>query len=449
MNNQYVIFEYNNTERRVFNSSINFLFSKVKSSSATVYIYDSFDKIKMKDGEFINYLNKTSLANTKYFRINYDDYFYRDNCIFYIVLYDNSSKYDDNIKVVNSLKYLDFGEEIKFTCSCSLLFNFLIEKDFPTYLHYQLRRYLFSYYYINITNEKGETLKNYKGHSASEYIKIEPSEKYYARIMIEKPASDLSDFDMQAFLLNYEKYGNNILIKDDNEINRTVLSTQNLTFFKSILNLEINDSIIITGCSTKSDIMGELWIKIYKRDDFESLIQYFPVDKNGFDYELEVERWYNFTFEIKKENEDQKGILLGFFVDQESMISTLDTEIHLRIYKGQPKGDDDKKNTGMSFQTIMTLVCVGVIVIGLIIGIYFSWKECKRICSRDENQSQNWNNIGNNYSNYNDITQKSAINDNNNSTSENNDNNAYYYNKTESNDGNGYDNCPAPTISEK
>ena len=109
MNNQYVIFEYNNTEQRVFNSSINFLFSKVKNSSATVYIYDSFDKIKMKDGEFINYLNKTSLANTKYFRINYDDYFYRDNCIFYIVLYDNSPKYDDNIKVVNSLKYLDFG----------------------------------------------------------------------------------------------------------------------------------------------------------------------------------------------------------------------------------------------------------------------------------------------------------------------------------------------------
>ena len=116
MNNKYIIFEYDNHIKTEFNSSINFIFSVGKKSSTKVYIYDSLDKIIMTDDGFEDYLNKTTLDSTKCIRIFNDDAFYRDNCTYYIVLYDISQKYQDSIYVVNSLKYLDFGNEIKFSC---------------------------------------------------------------------------------------------------------------------------------------------------------------------------------------------------------------------------------------------------------------------------------------------------------------------------------------------
>ena len=48
---------------------------------------------------------------------------------------------------------------------------------------------------------------------------------------------------------------------------------------------------------------------------------------------------------------------------------------------------------------------------------------------------------------FNNVTPKTVINDDNNSTSDNNDNNSYYK-KIEPNNGDGFDNYPAPIISE-
>ena len=62
----------------MFNSSIYFIFDIGQRASTKVYIYDSLDKIKRGDSGFINYSHETSLKETKYFKISYDDIFYRD-----------------------------------------------------------------------------------------------------------------------------------------------------------------------------------------------------------------------------------------------------------------------------------------------------------------------------------------------------------------------------------
>ena len=139
MTDQFIIFEYENKERE-FNSSINFIFYKRKKPSVKAYIYDSLDKIKINGSKFEDYLFETSLDSKDYIKISYDDDFYKDNCIFYIVLYDSSRTYNDTIYVVNSLKYLNFENEIIFSSDFPISFNFLIQKDFPTYLHYQIKK---------------------------------------------------------------------------------------------------------------------------------------------------------------------------------------------------------------------------------------------------------------------------------------------------------------------
>ena len=143
MSKDFLIFEYENKDQRIFNSSINFFFNKGGKLTTKIYIYDSLDRIKRDSSsiyhEFIDYLYETSLDNKNHIKISYDDDFYRDNCTFYLVLYDILYIYSDTIYVVNSLKYLNFGDEITFTHSHSILFNFLIEKNFSTYLHYQTK----------------------------------------------------------------------------------------------------------------------------------------------------------------------------------------------------------------------------------------------------------------------------------------------------------------------
>ena len=287
MDKDYIIFEYENKEPRIYNSSINFSFNKGGIFSTKLYIYDSLDKIQRDssiDHKFINYLYETSLKNKKQIKISYDDDFYRDNCTFYLVLYDKlyGLHNKDTIYVVNSLKYLDFGDEITFTHSDSILFNFLIEKNFSTYLHYQtkLASRNGTFYNISIIDEEGEELINGRFNSLSGYIKIEPYVRYYAHINF---LEDIN-FNSKTFSLNYEKYKNNILIKDENEIDRTVISAQNYTFFKSISNLTINESIIFKCYFSGHFPEIEFYLKIYDSDDFESLVDSFPADKTGFDY---------------------------------------------------------------------------------------------------------------------------------------------------------------------
>ena len=208
------------------------------------------DKIKRDSSiyhKFIDYLYEESLENKNHIKISYDDNFYRDNCSFYLVLYDMVYiYYTDTIYVVNSLKYLNFGNEMTFTHSHSILFNFLIEKNFSTYLHYQtkLASKNGTFYNISIINEEGEEIINDTFNSVSGYIEIEPNVKYYAHINLFE--IDTGYFS-RTFSLNYEKYKNNILVEDEDRISRTIISAQNFTLFKSISNLIVNESIIFSG----------------------------------------------------------------------------------------------------------------------------------------------------------------------------------------------------------
>lgn len=236
INKQFIILEYNNNAERVFNSSIYFIFNKGEISSTKVYIYNSLEKINITDGEFYDYLNKTTLDGKKTIKISYDDQFYKDNCTFYIVLYEPYETYSDSVHVVNSLKNLNFDKELMYTSKISieLSFNFLIEKDFETYLHYQTTGNALitfgSSYYINIKNETGGILINSKFNVISGYIKIKPNVKYYAHVTI-YPKKEY-DFMNKAFSLRYEKYKNNILIQNELEITRKILAPRIFHFLK-------------------------------------------------------------------------------------------------------------------------------------------------------------------------------------------------------------------------
>ena len=58
MNKEFIIFEYENKEKRIFNSSINFIFDN-KRQFTKVYLFDSLDKIDIKDGQIDGYLYDT------------------------------------------------------------------------------------------------------------------------------------------------------------------------------------------------------------------------------------------------------------------------------------------------------------------------------------------------------------------------------------------------------
>ena len=458
---KYVIFEYDNREQRIFNSSINFIFNTGNKASTNVYIYDSLDKIIKTDSGFINYLNKTTLNSTKCIRINYADSFYRDNCTYYIVLYDISQKYQDSIYVVNSLKYLDFGNEIKFTCDFGILFNFLIEKDSLTYLHYQTSAldFLDPSYHINIENETGTNLINSYTNSESGYIEIKPKVKYYVHIRIYQPYE--YEILEKTFYLNYEKYRNNILIKDNNYIKKSVLSSQNYTFFKSLSNLAINESIIIEGDCNTYNSDSDIYIKKYQDDNFEILYKEFPTKKSDYDHHLGKGK--GFKYEIKKEYKEQKGILVGFFIDKKSSFTS--SEISFRAYKAEPKKDEDdggqksqtdNRNSGntssKSSFPVIWIVCISIVLIIFIITLC---SVCLNRMQRNKKRRENYDNLlqneNNNSNNYN-VTQVNNNNGNYNVTQvSNNDNynsqneniNDANFNKIMPDDELGNDNYPA------
>ena len=91
--------------------------------------------------------------------------------LFYMIFHKNIKI----IYVINSLKYLDFDNEIKFSCDFGISFNFLIEKDSLTYLHYQtseIPSVFYIPYNLNIINEKGEKFIDSNCNSISDYIKL-------------------------------------------------------------------------------------------------------------------------------------------------------------------------------------------------------------------------------------------------------------------------------------
>jgi len=445
MTDQYIIFEYENKERE-FNSSINFIFYKREKPSVKAYIYDSLDKIKINGSKFEDYLLETSLDSKDYIKISYDDDYYKDNCIFYIVLYEPSRTYNDTIYVANSLKYLNFDNEIIFSSDFPISFNFLIQKDFQTYLHYQNHKILlvYSYIYINITNEKGEVLVDKNFDSVSDYIKIEPNVKYYAHIRISRDT--LTDLTYGAFCLNYEKYKNNILVKDENEVKRLILSPQSYTFFKNISNVTVKESIRVNCFYNGNFGKYYIYYKKYKSDDFESLVDSFPTDKVGFDGLLGYEQGFTkFSNYIKKENDSQKGILIGFFIESARTYLPLGSgNVSLNMYKDIIEDDEKpvirpETKSSLSIGWIIFIVISSVIIVTLVICAIM-----EKLKKRGRNNLIP-NDMNNDYYDYDNIELKNPGGDNYNPIPANNDNDKYN-NKIEPNDESTHDNnpvCPA------
>ena len=103
-----------------------------------------------------------------------------------------------------------------------------------------------------------------------------------------------------------------------------------------------------------------LCAKIYKSHDFYSLYNSFPTDKNGFDIKLgTVEHWGSFSYKIKKQDDTQKGILFGFFIEAEdSILPIYSSDIRLRAYKAE-KNIDEKK-IKIIMEEVMAGIGVGI-----------------------------------------------------------------------------------------
>ena len=445
----YIIFEYENKGQRLFNSSINFIF-KEELFKPTVCLYDSLDKINKNGSKFYDCLYKTDTSSN--IQISYTSSFYRDNCTYYLAIYNSPSYYKNSIWVVNSLKYINLDNDLEIIYKSNVLFHFIIEKKYSTYLHYQTKfvNLLHTFYNISIINEKGDILLNDSLNSASGYIEIKPNMKYYVDIL----TSDYASYNSRIISLNFEKYKNNILIKDENEINKTVLSSQNYTFFKDISNIEINETIILNAFyKYEINLKYEFYAKFYNSTDFESLVDSFPTDKKDFDYKLEMKGYgSNYTTEIKKINETNRGILIGFFEDGDCMYPNYINKIHLRLFKPQQKSDEDdgkinsddypdkkasQKNTSLHIGWIIFIVMISLIIVVIIIWALVMYKNKKRKIQTDKE-------ISNNYYNYNNNNVNQVPNNigNYNSSSGNNDNDNYY-NKISKDDENIYDNLAA------
>ena len=285
---------------------------------------------------------------------------------------------------------------------------------------------------------------------------------------------NVCDFNNTAFSLRFEKYKNNILIENDSEIIRKVLSPQYFTFFKSISNLSVNDSIVFEDGSTNNTLQKNiLCAKIYKSHDFYSLYNSFPTDKNGFDIKLgTVEHWGSFSYKIKKQDDTQKGILFGFFIEAEdSTLPLHSSDIRLRAYKAEKNIDENYKNNNgrsdgrdwgwdntekdenrASDSSKPFPIAMIIAIVVIFIGIIFLIICC--VLNSQKNRNRRRNNSSNQVCNENNnITQKKNYNDNNdnnyyNSINDNNYNNDYYKN-VEYPSGNACDDYPAcPAINE-
>ena len=304
---EFVILEYTNNIKKDFNYEINFIFDKGNKASTKVFYYDSLDKIQRGDIGFINYVHTTSLKETRILKIPYNEPYYSDHKTFYIVLYDIFNEYSDNVYLLNSLSYLPLKDYFFYHNSLGqeLHFNFLVQESNVKYLHYQAREdfFLLVHYtsYFRITNELGERFYDNNCIGCSGYVKLKPNIKYF----IETALYAKGDHDRKEMLFKLEEYGRNILLEEDKEIKRLILSRQNLTFFVSISDLNIDDNVYF-----KFDIertgrhYSRLYIKIYESDNFTKLENSFPIQEEDFDYKLTTFKpyasEYSFIYELKK-----------------------------------------------------------------------------------------------------------------------------------------------------
>ena len=463
LNNQIIIFEYENKIERIYNSSINFIFKYGEKSSTKVYIYDSLDKIiNDYQNEFVNFLKESSLKETKCITISTNDSFYNDNTTYYIVLYDFAQAYSDSIYVINSLKYLTFGNSFSYRTNCSseLTFNFLVEISYSTYLHYQACGTGFlsgSSYYIKIKNERGEILLDKSSSKASYYIKIEANIQYFVQVTINDKKSYI--INKPEFLLNYEEYKDNFLLIDEREITRKILAPQLLLFFKNISDLQVDESLSFKGNTGSWFQNNVIYVKFYKSDDFFSLKESFPSKKDDFDYNLGNSKSNSFNYEIKKIHDSQKGVLFGYFIESTNEYLDIEpTNINIKCEKVKKKEDDsDKKETdkpydnndndssyNSSSSTIWIIILVFAFCIFIVIlCCCIFYNDNKKHVQQSNHQNYQYQNINQNNYNYNNNS-----NDNNTYYKNDYNNTNYNYSKPDTNNEVIYDYPPCPAINE-
>ena len=447
LTNKIVVLKYVNDIQRVYNSSINFVFRYGEKSSTKVYIYDSLDKINQTENGFVDYLNETTLKGKQILKISYEEPFYKDNSIYYIVLYDNSQQYSDYVYVVNSLKDSTFENEFSFKLNCSeeITFNFMIQKSTSTYLHYQTSGttttiYYYNNYFITIRNDKGEKVIYEYGSGISGYVYIEPNRKYYAQITI-KHNTITAIRNKPEFLLNYEEYRGNILLQDNSEIYKRILYRQHFYFFKDISDLNIGQSITFKINIGSGNIYQttSFYFKLYTSNNFDSLIRSFPYSRNGFGNQIITNSTNNFTLKVRKKYKTDKGLLFGVFIENDGNIVLVPNYL---ILKAEKSNETEEKITESSYsesQTLILLIAiVGFIIVIIIISLFIYWcylksKRSNRNRSNYIQPQQNFQNNqypppppNNNYNNYNNINNNydnSGVNNNNTGTDSNNNDN--------------------------
>ena len=210
LNNEFLIFEYKtNFDNSVKNVEIFFIFDKGNKPSTEIYIYNSYDRIEKDDFGFINYDYKTSLKDTKYFKIYYNDTTYKDKTKFYIVLYDITTTYEDSIYVNNNIfNLLNNSISYKHKLDFGMHFYFRIYTDKDLYFHYQARQIsgilVNDAYYFYVKDENDVVYSSGQCSGINKYIKIKPNFNYYIEILvIQNPNFQ----DISQFKLSFSKFG--------------------------------------------------------------------------------------------------------------------------------------------------------------------------------------------------------------------------------------------------
>ena len=347
LNNEFLIFEYKtNFDNSVKNVEIFFIFDKGNKPSTEIYIYNSYDRIEKDDFGFINYDYKTSLKDTKYFKIYYNDTTYKDKTKFYIVLYDITTTYEDSIYVNNNIfNLLNNSISYKHKLDFGMHFYFRIYTDKDLYFHYQARQIsgilVNDAYYFYVKDENDVVYSSGQCSGINKYIKIKPNFNYYIEILvIQNPNFQ----DISQFKLSFSKYGEKYWLQDGKTIKIDILTSQYLLFFKNISNFEVNESIFFKGHIDYSEHAQEyFYIKYYDSDDFEKLKETFSSEKYKFDKTIGyLKNGGDFQFNTEKNNYSQKGILFGVFIDNDFWTGIEPTSLYINVTHKEENSEEKR-----------------------------------------------------------------------------------------------------------
>ena len=169
------------------------------------------------------------------------------------------------------------------------------------------------------------------------------------------------------FMLSIDDFRNNILMKEDEEIQRYILSPQSVSFFKNISNLFFNETLIFDFDVSRSSYHDDyFYIKFYESDNFEQLEEQFPSKEEDFgSYIGKLSNGGNFKYELNRKYNSQKGVLFGVFFKID-MFGMETTSISVSAYNKteEPKKTDKKNNNDNGdFGTYSVIGVVGGVIL--------------------------------------------------------------------------------------